>query len=146
MNTSKVLEDGKAKVEGLTLPVIWERTQPTSIGFADTAKRLWNADVNWRTAMAYDATQAIAQGLENAQTREGLKATLGTKGFSANGANGSIQFLPSGDRQMDDPKTAPTTPTLVKVEKGSTGYEFKRIPPKGTEPNNYPESAQPTLP
>jgi branched-chain amino acid transport system substrate-binding protein len=152
MNTSQVLKDGKAKVEGLILPVIWERTQPTSLSFAGTAKRLWRADVNWRTAMAYDATQAIVKGLAQSQTREGLKAILRDKNFSANGANGSIQFLPSGDRKMDDPKTASTTPTLVKVEKAVNSstddefnYEFKRVLLMGTESNNQ-ESAQPTSP
>ncbi len=146
MNTGRVLKEGKAKMKGLTLPVIWERTQPESAGFAGTAKQLWGADVNWRTAMAYDATQAIIKGLDNSQNRAGLKATLSAKGFSANGANGPIQFLTSGDRQMDDPKTVPT---LVRVEeeiKSSTGYEFKRISLKGTEPNNSQESTQPILP
>jgi branched-chain amino acid transport system substrate-binding protein len=48
--------------------------------------------------MAYDATWAIAQGLRQNSTREGLKNTLHNPSFFVSGATGTFKFLPSGDR------------------------------------------------
>jgi branched-chain amino acid transport system substrate-binding protein len=114
--TIKTLEVGKGDVAGLTLPVIWHPQQSGATGFTNKAKNYWNGTVNWRTAMAYDATQAIVTGLTQAKTRQDLVTELRRPGFSAPGASQPIQFLPSGDRQID--------PILVKVEPSATGYGF----------------------
>ncbi|NJK59569.1 MAG: hypothetical protein HC918_03990, partial [Oscillatoriales cyanobacterium SM2_1_8] len=72
---------------------------PTS-RFAQTSRQRWQGDVNWRTAMAYDATQAwhTALGLSLPPTRANLLTTLRQPGFQAVGATGVVRFLPSGDR------------------------------------------------
>jgi branched-chain amino acid transport system substrate-binding protein len=59
---------------------------------------MWGGDVNWRTAMAYDATNAIIQGLKQAKTRQGLQAALADSRFAVNGATGQFGFE-HGDRQ-----------------------------------------------
>ncbi|MEC4817408.1 MAG: ABC transporter substrate-binding protein, partial [Scytonema sp. PMC 1069.18] len=70
-------------------------------------------------AMAYDATYTIIIGLKQSNTRTELQQVLSSPGFSAAGATGVIQFLPSGDRKR--------SATLVKVVPNSqsvTGYHF----------------------
>ncbi len=130
MYTIKALQVGKSHVAGLTLPVVWHPQQVPNATFPTQAKQLWGGTVNWRTAMAYDATQAIATGLAQATTRSDLLKTLRDPGFSATGASGPIKFLPSGDRQID--------PILVKVGPTATGYEFLPILPK-SPPTPVPE-------
>jgi branched-chain amino acid transport system substrate-binding protein len=144
MYTIKTLQVGKANIVGLTLPVVWHPQQTGN--FSTQAKQLWGGTVNWRTAMAYDATQAIVTALAQTTQRQDLSKTLRDPGFMAPGASQSIQFLPSGDRQI--------TPILVKVVPTQTGYEFTPLtdgqsatiaPPK-LEPPIDPEVPQPTTP
>ena len=75
------------------------------IPFVNNATKIWGGPVNWRTAMAYDATQAIATGLKQSNTRDGLLHVLHSPSFSAFGATGTIQFLPSGDGFADASRT-----------------------------------------
>jgi branched-chain amino acid transport system substrate-binding protein len=143
MYTIKTLQVGKGNVAGLTLPVVWHPQQVPNAPFPIQAQKLWGGTVNWRTAMAYDATQAIATGLAQATTRSALLTALRDPGFSATGASGPIKFLLSGDRQID--------PILVKVAPTAAGYEFvpltvARSPTKGPkppEPTIGPEATQP---
>ncbi|MCU0571224.1 MAG: hypothetical protein MUF49_32245 [Oculatellaceae cyanobacterium Prado106] len=92
--------------------------------FPNNATKLWGGAVNWRTAIAYDAMQAILQGLRQDSSRAGLQKALSSQGFAAQGASGEIRFLPSGDRE------APTV--LVRVAPGTgsgTGYDFVPLSP-----------------
>ncbi|MEM8605416.1 MAG: branched-chain amino acid ABC transporter substrate-binding protein, partial [Cyanobacteria bacterium P01_H01_bin.121] len=81
---------------------------------------LWGADVNWRTAMAYDAAVALAAGIEAEPTREGVAAALAASNFQVEGATSTVRFLPrTGDRNQPF--------QLVEVLPGSrsgTGYDF----------------------
>jgi branched-chain amino acid transport system substrate-binding protein len=117
--TFQTLQVGKADVNGMVLAVTWHPNAFPGNTFPQNAVKLWGGAVNWRTAMAYDATMAIAKGLQNSTTRDDLQKTLHSSGFSANGASGKIEFLPSGDRNG--------TAILVKVQptsNSSTGYDF----------------------
>ncbi|AFZ34245.1 amino acid/amide ABC transporter substrate-binding protein, HAAT family [Stanieria cyanosphaera PCC 7437] len=103
----------------LILAVPWHILADPNSSFPQTATRLWGGEVNWRTALAYDATQALIAGLERNPTRQGLQQALSAKDFVANGASGKIRFLPSGDRNQ--------AVQLVKVVKGNRsgfGYDF----------------------
>jgi branched-chain amino acid transport system substrate-binding protein len=80
---------------------------------------MWGGSGSWRTATAYDATEAILTGLKSSQTREQLQKTLSEPRFSVKGAVGNIEFQPSGDRFAKG--------ILVKVQPGKasgTGYDF----------------------
>lgn len=86
------------------------------------SKQLWIGNVNWRTAIAYDATKALIGAIERDPTRTGVQQALMSPNFSASGASGTVQFLPSGDRN------APIQ--LVKIVPGQqsgTGYDFVPI-------------------
>ena len=107
------------KAAGLVVSVPWHISGNTNPNFPDAARRLWGGDVSWRTAMAYDATKALAAGLANSPSRQGIQQTLSQSGFSFDGASGTVKFLPSGDRNW--------AVQLVKVQPGnrsSYGYDF----------------------
>jgi branched-chain amino acid transport system substrate-binding protein len=114
--TIKTLQLGQSSVANLTLPAVWHPQQPNAQNFNQQAQKLWGGTVNWRTATSYDAVQAIVTGLKTADNRETLQQTLRQPQFSAIGAGGSIQFLPSGDRQLK--------PILVQIRPTAAGYEF----------------------
>jgi branched-chain amino acid transport system substrate-binding protein len=106
----------KSASAGLILPVVWHPQQPEAKTFVAEANALWGGTVNWRTATAYDATQSIITGLDQAKNRADLITTIRDRNFESTGASGAVKFLPSGDRQM--------TPILVQVKATSKGMEF----------------------
>ncbi|HEY9647657.1 MAG TPA: ABC transporter substrate-binding protein [Chroococcidiopsis sp.] len=120
--TIKTLEIGKADVIGMVLTVPWHPQARDQRTFAEDAIKLWGGNVNWRSATSYDAVQAIAAGLGSNPTRAGLQQALANPDFVAEGATGTIQFQPSGDRI--------TTPLFVTVEpsaNSASGYTFTPI-------------------
>lgn len=117
----KTLEIGKQDVEGMVLAVPWHREAEPQAEFTKNADRLWGADVNWRTAMAYDATKALIAALQQNPTRSGVQKALSATNFSVQGASGVVKFLPTGDRN------GPIQ--LVKIirdenSRSGTGYDF----------------------
>lgn len=125
LHTAETLESGKADVNGLVLAVPWHPAEFPDNPFPKNATKLWGGAVNWRTAMAYDATQAVISGLKQSnKTREGLQKVLSSTWFSVKGATGTVEFLPSGDRVGQG--------ILVKVEpspQSGTGYDFVPLKP-----------------
>ncbi len=124
--TSQTLKSGQADVDGMVVAVPWHPSAIPGNPFTKNAQKLWNAPVTWRTAMAYDATMAIATGLEQSNSREQLQQALSSPSFSANGAMGKFGFLPSGDRNLNGKAI------LVKIQPSSqspTGYDFVPLNP-----------------
>jgi branched-chain amino acid transport system substrate-binding protein len=117
----KTLEVGQQPAEGMVVAIPWHIDTQTNPEFARSSRQLWNADVNWRTALAYDATQALIAALSRSPSRTGIQKALAASDFSAMGASGTVRFLPSGDRNAQV--------QLVKIEKkessrSRTGYDF----------------------
>lgn len=96
--TSQTPEVGKSAVANLVLSVPWLPETAPATNFFNSSKQLWGGRVNWRTAMAYDATQAIIQGLQQSDERTPLKAVLTAPDFIVRGATGRFRFQ-RGDRQ-----------------------------------------------
>ena len=122
--TIQTLQQGQAAVNGMVMVVAWHPQAFPGNSFAANAVKLWGGEVNWRSATAYDATEAIITGLQKNKTREGLQQALSNPGFVASGATGSVQFLPTGDRN--------STAVLVKVQPGQiskTGFDFVPLKP-----------------
>ncbi|MBE9164781.1 ABC transporter substrate-binding protein [Tychonema sp. LEGE 06208] len=121
--TAKTLQVGGAAATGMVLAVPWHILADPQSNFPETSKQLWNAEVSWRTALAYDGTKALIVGLERDPTRTGIQKALSASDFSATGASGQIRFLPSGDRNR--------AVQLVIVKPGnrsSYGYDFVPLP------------------
>ena len=121
--TPKTLEIGRDAAVDMVLSVPWHINGDPTSDFPNQSRQLWGGDVNWRTALAYDATQALIAGLRGNPTRAGIQRTLSSADFSTTGASGAIRFLPSGDRNA--------SVQLVKITPGSrsgTGYDFVPVP------------------
>ncbi|MCW6036739.1 ABC transporter substrate-binding protein [Spirulina subsalsa FACHB-351] len=121
--TPRLLQLGADNAVGMVLAVPWHIDGNPNAGFVTRSRQLWRADVNWRTAMAYDATQALIGALRQNPTPQGVQQTLSNPSFQASGAAAEIRFLPSGDRNQ--------AVQLVKVEAGSRsgfGYDFVPLP------------------
>jgi branched-chain amino acid transport system substrate-binding protein len=120
---TRTLELGKSAVDGMVLAVNWHPDVNPENTFVKAAKTYWGDQFTWRTALAYDATQAILTGLQQTPTRAGLEKALAGEKFLAQGATGTIQFLPSGDRNG--------AAFLVKIQPGpKSGEGFDFVPLK----------------
>ncbi len=98
--TSKTLQIGGEAAQGMVLEIPWHINSNPKSDFAQTSNQLWGAEVSWRTAMAYDATQAIIAAIANSPqvTRASIQESLTKNNFAAAGANEQVRFSPSGDR------------------------------------------------
>ncbi len=115
----QTLQIAGKNVVGMVVAVPWHAQGNNNPGFSQAASRLWGGNVNWRTAMAYDATESLIAGIKANPSRQGIQQTLSKAGFSTTGASGTIKFLPSGDRNQ--------AVQLVKVEvdpNSEFGYTF----------------------
>ncbi|MEG4318935.1 MULTISPECIES: ABC transporter substrate-binding protein [unclassified Microcoleus] len=120
--SAKTLQIGGAGAVDMVLAVPWHILADPQSNFPQTSKQLWDAEVSWRTALAYDAAIALIVGLGRNPTRTGIQQALSASDFSPTGASGEIRFLPSGDRNR--------AVQLVIVKPGnrtSYGYEFVPI-------------------
>lgn len=119
----KLLQVGQANAEGMVVAVPWIVLSHLQSPFVQASQKLWGGDVNWRTAMAYDATLALVEGLKQNPTRQGIQQTLANPDFEFTGATGTVRFLASGDRNQPM--------QLVTVEPGQRsgyGYDFVPMP------------------
>jgi branched-chain amino acid transport system substrate-binding protein len=106
--------------------VPWVLAGSENTPFVKSARQLWKADVSWRTAMTYDAAQALVTALEKATNREDIRATISDPNFSVNGVSEVIKFQENtGDRDG--------SPLLVTVEAipGASG-QYRFAPVKGS--------------
>lgn len=119
----KVLQTGQARARGMVVAVPWIISSNRQSGFVQTSQQLWGGDVNWRTAMSYDAAEVLIAGIQQNPTRQGIQQALSNSSFELEGATGSIRFLSSGDRNQ--------SMQLTTIEPGSRsgyGYDFVPVP------------------
>lgn len=117
--SAEVLQKGGSNVDGMVVAIPWHILGNPGADFPQAAQRLWGGEVNWRTAMAYDATQALVVAIGRSPNRAGVKDALQQSDFVAPGSAGEVRFLPSGDRNQ--------AVQLVEIQAGtrtSFGYEF----------------------
>ncbi|MGC1396294.1 MAG: ABC transporter substrate-binding protein [Coleofasciculaceae cyanobacterium] len=119
--TPQTLQIGGPAAVGMVLAIPWHILADPQATFPAAASKLWGGDVNWRTAMAYDATEALIAGIERNPSRAGIQQALAAPDFRANGAAGDIKFLPSGDRNRPV--------QLVRIQPGNrTSFGFEFVP------------------
>lgn len=115
----KTLAVAGSEALGMVIAVPWHILANPQAPFVVSSRALWKADVNWRTAMSYDATAALIKATAGSPSRESVQQALSSGSFSAPGASGAVKFLPSGDRNQ--------SVQLVKIEPGSrsgSGYDY----------------------
>jgi branched-chain amino acid transport system substrate-binding protein len=122
--TLKTLEIGREQAAGMVLAVAWHIDAFPKSNFLRQSRKLWGADVSWRTALSYDATIALIEALKINPTRAGVQKALLAPNFSPTGASGSIRFLLSGDRNafVQLVKIIPRNPS-----RSGTGFDFVPI-------------------
>lgn len=119
MYSLKTLEVARDGALNMVIAVPWHIDGNVNSEFPKNSRQLWGADVNWRTALAYDATKVLIAALKKNPQRQEIQKTLISSGFSISGASGGVSFLPTGDRN------APVQ--LVKVAPGNrsrVGFDF----------------------
>ena len=98
---AKTRELGQENAVGMVVASPWFSLGNAKSNFLERARSLWGEEVGWRSALAYDATQALITAIQNNPTRTGVQQALTQLGFKARGASGNISFLPSGDRSAN---------------------------------------------
>lgn len=122
LNTSKITQSGQGDLNGVVLPAPFHYQQDSARDFTSQAWDIWGRDtlLTWRTATSYDATVAIAKALQTSNSRSQIKDTLHNSDLAISGANTQVQFLASGDRDMDN--------VLVEVKANpERGYYFELL-------------------
>lgn len=120
-----VLKNAGEAAVGLVVAVPWhinryQDDQP----FVKSSLDLWDATVNWRTAMAYDAVMALAEGLYDNPTREKLAEALRANDFKAPGATSKVKFEAGlGNREQPSELVYVVRPCDGKSLSG-TGFDF----------------------
>ncbi len=120
--TPKTLQVAGELAEDMVLAIPWHIDSKPEAEFGQVARKLWVGDVNWRTAMAYDAAIALIAAIERRPTRLGVQQVLSNPNFSVLGACDQIRFLPSGDRLKPIELV-----TIQPSEGNSFSYEFTPI-------------------
>ena len=119
----KTLQIGGADAVGMILAVPWHILADPNSPFPRAASQLWGGDVNWRTALAYDATKALIEAISQNPSRQGVQQALSAPTFTAMGASAEIRFLASGDRNR--------SVQLVKILPGTrSGFGYDFVPEK----------------
>ncbi len=124
--TVKTLEGGQQAVKGLVLAAPWHPQVNPS--FAERMTQRWRGKVSWRTATAYDATQAMITGLQQSQQRDGLQQALHSQGFTVEGASGAVRFAPNGDLLKASAGDRISHPVIVQVQSNGFDYNFAMLP------------------
>lgn len=117
-NSTTLEVAGDAAVD-MVVAIPWDIDTDPKSQFVRQSRQFWGAEVNWRTALAYNATKALTAAMQKSPTREGIQQTLASTDFSTPGAANSVQFLPSGD------SNAPVQIVqVVRQVNTNTGYDF----------------------
>ena len=119
----KTLQVGGEAAVGMVVAIPWHLLANPEADFVEASRKQWGGDVSWRTAMAYDAMQALIAALKQDPSRQGIQQALMGTGFTAEGAAGTVRFLPSGDRNQ-----AAQLVTIQSGKRSSFGYDFVPAP------------------
>ncbi|MDB9474373.1 ABC transporter substrate-binding protein [Dolichospermum circinale CS-1225] len=109
--TNKIIQKDAAWLEWLNEMVVaipWhidakaKSTLESESDFATNSQNLWGAKVSWRTALAYDATNALIEAIKKNPDQKKIRKTLISEKFKFDGASGNVQFCQNGDRKQND--------------------------------------------
>jgi ABC-type branched-subunit amino acid transport system substrate-binding protein len=125
--SSRTLEVGGEDAVGMVVAIPWHIDSDPNSKFSRESRELWRADVNWLSAMSYDATQALIEALRRSENpdRASVQQALKDPDFSAQGVSGTIRF----DKKTGDRRNAPIQ--LVKVCRGNRSGTAPYFAPVG---------------
>jgi ABC-type branched-subunit amino acid transport system substrate-binding protein len=112
---------------GLTIAVPDYQLGVNQSLFQKQATNLWGEPVNWRTALAYDAAEALITAIQKSPTRNGIRTTLSKPDFIAKGAIQSFSFSTEGDRETKIALVKVTPTRSTSKNKAGQQYEFQPV-------------------
>jgi len=119
-----ILTAGGEAVENLILAVPWFAKSPPSEKFTASGEKQWGGMVNWRTAMSYDATQALIQTFDSNSERASVLDRLKEIDVPKSETSGQeIQFI-SGERKSQPVLVKTTRGGLVGPNNSDFGFEL----------------------
>ncbi|MEM9568522.1 MAG: amino acid ABC transporter substrate-binding protein, partial [Cyanobacteria bacterium P01_E01_bin.34] len=116
--------------EGLVVPVpLHPEMDVVGVDeFATAAATLWGGEVNWRTALSYDAMQAFAQTLASgADSRDDIAVAFSDPGFEVHCVTGQVSFLSTGDRDSSLMLVQVVDTTDESSSRSGVGLDFAPI-------------------
>ncbi len=127
-NQNTLLLGGEA-VEDMILPVYWHASShnnDVNKNFINKANELWRSmnGVTWRTALAYDATQLVINGIKqlgklgNSVDRDNLQHIISNPNNKMLGITGEIEFDKKNGERLN------SSAYLVEVKKEDNTYKF----------------------
>ncbi|MFB2939175.1 ABC transporter substrate-binding protein [Aerosakkonemataceae cyanobacterium BLCC-F154] len=119
--SEKTLEIGGEYAAGMVLAIPGNITGKQGEFFQNNGLKIWGGNVNWRTALAYDATKALVAAIGKNPTRKGVQRSLSAPNFIISGATGDVSFRATGDREAPVQLVIVTPKT---PEKPENGYQF----------------------
>jgi branched-chain amino acid transport system substrate-binding protein len=97
--SQKTLQEGGDEIVGTVVAIPWHIDANRDSDFVKKSDKLWGGDISWRTALAYDATNALIEAIKKNPDRKEIRKTLISKEFKFDGASGNnVQFSENGDR------------------------------------------------
>ena len=118
--TPRILTELGSLASGLTVAIPSAQTQLENSPFEQQARSVWGKSTDWRSALGFDATQALIAAIQKAPTRNGIRAALSDRNFATIGAVHSVSFTSNGDRE--------TAIALMRVTPTKSGqFSFKPI-------------------
>jgi len=114
-----VLRKGKENIEGMILAPSWS-SREGDLTFGTSAKNLWGGEVDWTTAMSYNAAKAIIKTLEETPIRNSISKKL-KDGIEIGGASGEFHF--QGDGSVN-PSVYLVGVCKTREEESIAGYNF----------------------
>jgi branched-chain amino acid transport system substrate-binding protein len=112
-----ILTNGGKNVEGLIIAVPWFGETSQAQSFAKKAEKQWGGGISWRTAISFDATQALIKTLSNNATRDTVLRGLENVSLTASETSGyPLKFTPEREREGQS--------ILVQIKQG----QFTMIP------------------
>lgn len=119
--SDKTLQIGAEDAQGMVLAIPGNITGKQGERFQNHGLQIWGGNVNWRTALAYDATQALIAAIGKNPNRQGIQRSLSALDFTISGATGDVSFRSTGDREASVQLVMITPKTIGKLE---NGYQF----------------------
>ncbi|VXD17528.1 hypothetical protein PL8927_600002 [Planktothrix serta PCC 8927] len=141
MYNPNILEKVGQQAVNMVVAIPWHIKAHPESNFSRKSKALWgDRDVNWRTAMSYDAAKALMAAIKEKNTRQEIAQFIGSEEFKAQGSIESVQFL-SGDRKENIIQLV----KIVKPEqKSSSGYDYEFKPVENNSKSKSETQAKPS--
>ncbi|MBD2439067.1 bifunctional serine/threonine-protein kinase/ABC transporter substrate-binding protein [Nostoc sp. FACHB-110] len=90
----------------MVVAIPWHRSSNNPFSLEKQSQKIWGTTkISYATAMAYDATQALVEGLKRSgvnPTRKRVYEELNQPDFSVKGAKTEVQFNENHDRRVDE--------------------------------------------